>query len=100
MAALWTSAERGTAHLRGLGATVVDAPPGGSPRGLADAYLKVKAVGRLSERVPPSVGRVVEFIWQVVGGSGEGRADGELPLLPLAGGRLAVRRPTDPTSLI
>lgn len=36
-----------TAKLRGLGATVVDAPPGEIAPRLADAYLKVKAVGRL-----------------------------------------------------
>jgi len=35
------------AHLRGLGATVVDAPPGELATGLADAYLRVKATGRL-----------------------------------------------------
>jgi uncharacterized protein (DUF58 family) len=35
------------AQLRGLGATVVDAPPGALAPALADAYLKVKAVGRL-----------------------------------------------------
>lgn len=33
--------------LRGLGATVVDAPPGALAPALADAYLKVKATGRL-----------------------------------------------------
>ena len=38
---------RATARLRGLGATVVDAPPGRLAPLLADAYLKVKAVGRL-----------------------------------------------------
>lgn len=38
---------RTTARLRGLGATVVDAPPGRLAPLLADAYLKVKAVGRL-----------------------------------------------------
>lgn len=36
-----------TARLRGLGATVVDAPPGQVAPQLADAYLKVKATGRL-----------------------------------------------------
>ncbi|MGH9267600.1 MAG: DUF58 domain-containing protein, partial [Acidimicrobiales bacterium] len=35
------------ARLRGLGATVVDAPPGRLAPELADAYLKVKATGRL-----------------------------------------------------
>jgi uncharacterized protein (DUF58 family) len=34
-------------RLRGLGATVVDAPPGALAPRLADAYLKVKATGRL-----------------------------------------------------
>ena len=34
-------------QLRGLGATVVDAPPGALAPALADAYLKVKATGRL-----------------------------------------------------
>jgi uncharacterized protein (DUF58 family) len=38
---------RTTARLQGLGATVVDAPPGRLAPLLADAYLKVKAVGRL-----------------------------------------------------
>jgi uncharacterized protein (DUF58 family) len=38
---------RTTARLRGLGATVVDAPPGELATRLADAYLKVKATGRL-----------------------------------------------------
>jgi uncharacterized protein (DUF58 family) len=38
---------RTTARLRGLGATVVDAPPGALATRLADAYLKVKATGRL-----------------------------------------------------
>jgi uncharacterized protein (DUF58 family) len=38
---------RTTARLRGLGATVVDAPPGRLAPQLADAYLKVKATGRL-----------------------------------------------------
>lgn len=38
---------RTTARLRGLGATVVDAPPGRMAPLLADAYLKVKATGRL-----------------------------------------------------
>jgi uncharacterized protein (DUF58 family) len=36
-----------TARLRGLGATVVDAPPGRLAPQLADAYLKVKASGAL-----------------------------------------------------
>lgn len=36
-----------TARLRGLGVTVVDAPPGRLAPALADAYLKVKAIGRL-----------------------------------------------------
>jgi uncharacterized protein (DUF58 family) len=35
------------ARLRGLGATVVDAPPGRLAPALADAYLKAKATGRL-----------------------------------------------------
>ena len=35
------------ARLRGLGATVVDAAPGALAPALADAYLKVKATGRL-----------------------------------------------------
>lgn len=35
------------ARLRALGATVVDAPPGLLPGRLADAYLQVKATGRL-----------------------------------------------------
>lgn len=34
-------------RLRGLGTTVVDAPPGRLAPALADAYLKVKATGRL-----------------------------------------------------
>lgn len=38
---------RTVARLRGLGATVVDAPPGKLAPRLADAYLKVKATGRL-----------------------------------------------------
>jgi uncharacterized protein (DUF58 family) len=38
---------RTTARLRGLGATVVDAPPGQLAPQLADAYLRVKATGRL-----------------------------------------------------
>jgi uncharacterized protein (DUF58 family) len=38
---------RATARLQGLGATVVDAPPGQLAPRLADAYLKVKATGRL-----------------------------------------------------
>jgi uncharacterized protein (DUF58 family) len=35
------------ARLRGLGATVVDCPPGKLAPALADAYLRVKATGRL-----------------------------------------------------
>ena len=38
---------RTTARLRGVGATVVDAPPGALATRLADAYLDVKATGRL-----------------------------------------------------
>jgi uncharacterized protein (DUF58 family) len=38
---------RTVARLRGFGATVVDAPPGELAPKLADAYLKVKATGRL-----------------------------------------------------
>jgi uncharacterized protein (DUF58 family) len=38
---------RVTARLRGLGAVVVDAPPGQLAPRLADAYLRVKASGRL-----------------------------------------------------
>ncbi len=38
---------RTTARLRSLGATVVDAPPGQLAPQLADAYLRVKATGRL-----------------------------------------------------
>ncbi len=38
---------RTVARLRGLGATVVDAPPGKLAAQLADTYLKVKAAGRL-----------------------------------------------------
>lgn len=38
---------RTTARLRGLGATVVDAPPGELATRLADTYLRVKAAGRL-----------------------------------------------------
>jgi uncharacterized protein (DUF58 family) len=38
---------RTIARLRGLGATVVDAPPGRLAPQLADAYLRVKATGRL-----------------------------------------------------
>jgi uncharacterized protein (DUF58 family) len=38
---------RTTARLRRLGATVVDAPPGQLAPQLADAYLRVKATGRL-----------------------------------------------------
>jgi uncharacterized protein (DUF58 family) len=36
-----------TGRLRGMGITVVDAPPGRVAPMLADAYLKVKATGRL-----------------------------------------------------
>ena len=36
-----------TGRLRGMGITVVDAPPGKLAPALADAYLKVKATGRL-----------------------------------------------------
>jgi uncharacterized protein (DUF58 family) len=39
--------ERTVGRLRGLGATVVDAAPGRLAPELADAYLKVKATGRL-----------------------------------------------------
>jgi uncharacterized protein (DUF58 family) len=35
------------ALLRGMGVTVVDAPPGALAGRLADAYLEVKATGRL-----------------------------------------------------
>ena len=38
---------RAAARLRAAGATVVDAPPGGWPRELGDAYLEMKAAGRL-----------------------------------------------------
>jgi uncharacterized protein (DUF58 family) len=38
---------RTVARLRGLGAVVVDAPPGRLAPDLADAYLRVKATGRL-----------------------------------------------------
>jgi uncharacterized protein (DUF58 family) len=38
---------RMVARLRGLGVTVVDAPPGRLAPALADAYLRVKATGRL-----------------------------------------------------
>lgn len=38
---------RAATRLRGLGATVVDAPPGVLATRLADAYLQVKATGRL-----------------------------------------------------
>ena len=38
---------RTVARLRSLGATVVDAPPGRLAPELADAYLRVKATGRL-----------------------------------------------------
>lgn len=48
-AAVATVAERtrAAAQLRGLGATVIDAPPGTLAPSLADAYLRVKATGRL-----------------------------------------------------
>ena len=39
--------DRTVARLRGLGANVVDAPPGELAPRLADVYLKVKATGRL-----------------------------------------------------
>src|SRR5690606_25538873 len=39
--------ERSIAHLRSRGATVVDAAPGTLAPALADAYLQVKATGRL-----------------------------------------------------
>ena len=38
---------RTIARLRGLGAVVVDAPPGRLAGQLADAYLEIKARGRL-----------------------------------------------------
>ena len=38
---------RTVARLRGLGATVIDAPPGFVAPQLADAYLHLKATGRL-----------------------------------------------------
>ena len=38
---------RTVARLRGLGAVVVDAPPGRLAPELGDAYLRVKATGRL-----------------------------------------------------
>jgi uncharacterized protein (DUF58 family) len=41
------SRRRTVARLRGLGATVIDAPPGRLAPQLADAYLHVKATGRL-----------------------------------------------------
>jgi uncharacterized protein (DUF58 family) len=41
------SRARVTARLRGLGATVVDAPPGDLAPRLADTYLDLKATGRL-----------------------------------------------------
>jgi uncharacterized protein (DUF58 family) len=41
------SRRRTVARLRGLGATVVDAPPGRLAPQLADAYLHLKATGRL-----------------------------------------------------
>jgi uncharacterized protein (DUF58 family) len=42
-----TDRRRAAARLRGLGAVVVDAPPGRLAPDLADTYLKVKATGRL-----------------------------------------------------
>ena len=39
--------QRLVGRLRGLGATVVDGPPGRLAPALADAYLRVKATGRL-----------------------------------------------------
>jgi uncharacterized protein (DUF58 family) len=39
--------QRVSARLRGLGATVVDASPGRLAPALADAYLQIKATGRL-----------------------------------------------------
>lgn len=39
--------ERAVRHLRGLGARVVDAPPGQLAGRVVDAYLEVKAAGRL-----------------------------------------------------
>ena len=41
------SRRRTIARLRGLGATIVDAPPGRLAPQLADAYLHLKATGRL-----------------------------------------------------
>lgn len=48
-AAVHSLAERSrlAARLRGMGATVVDAPPGALAPRLADAYLRAKATGRL-----------------------------------------------------
>jgi uncharacterized protein (DUF58 family) len=46
-AAALAERHRTIARLRGLGATVVDAPPGQLAPQLADAYLRVKATGRL-----------------------------------------------------
>ncbi len=48
-AAMATLADRrrATAQLRALGATVIDAPPGELATRLADAYLGIKATGRL-----------------------------------------------------
>ena len=47
-AGCWSGAARAAARLRGLGATVVDAAARrASPPRLADAYLRVKATGRL-----------------------------------------------------
>jgi uncharacterized protein (DUF58 family) len=46
-AAALADRRRAVARLRGLGAIVVDAPPGKLAPDLADTYLKVKATGRL-----------------------------------------------------
>jgi uncharacterized protein (DUF58 family) len=46
-AAALADRRRTVARLRGLGAVVVDAPPGRLAPDLADAYLRVKATGRL-----------------------------------------------------
>jgi uncharacterized protein (DUF58 family) len=46
-AAALADRRRAVARLRGLGAVVVDAPPGRLAPDLADAYLRVKATGRL-----------------------------------------------------
>ena len=39
--------DRTVARLRGLGVTVVDAPPGRLATQLADPYLSIKSAGRL-----------------------------------------------------